>query len=129
METAKTLIDDRIRSLDGWRGETLARMRRLILAAHPGIVEEWKWNTPVWSHGGILCTGEAYKQTVKLTFARGASLEDPQKLFNSSLEGKTRRAIDLREGDTIDDVAFRSLIVAAVKANAATTAQQASKKK
>jgi len=129
METAKTLIDDRIRSLDGWRGETLSRVRQLILAAHPGIAEEWKWKTPVWSHGGILCTGEAYKQTVKLTFARGASLEDPQKLFNSSLEGKTRRAIDLREGDTIDDVAFRSLIVAAVKANAAATAQQASKKK
>ena len=129
METAKTLIDDRIRSLDGWRGETLSRVRQLILAAHPGIAEEWKWKTPVWSHGGILCTGEAYKQTVKLTFARGASLEDPQKLFNSSLEGKTRRAIDLREGDTIDAVAFRSLIVAAVKANAAATAQQASKKK
>jgi hypothetical protein len=117
------LIVNRIASLADWRGETLARMRTLILAADPAITEEWKWNNPVWSHGGILCTGEAYKQVVKLTFAKGASLPDPGGLFNSSLEGNTRRAIDLREGEQIDAKAFKALIKAAVKHNGAAVKQ------
>ena len=114
---ASQLIDQRIRVLEGWRGETLARIRALILEADPEMVEEWKWNNPVWSHNGIVCTGEAYKQVVKLTFARGASLPDPGKLFNSSLEGNTRRAIDIREGETLDEAAFKALIGAAVAFN------------
>lgn len=105
---ASTLIDKRIRDLGDWRGETLARMRALILEADPGITEEWKWMCPVWSHDGIVCTGEAYKKVVKLTFARGASLADPKHLFNSSLGGGTRRAIDLPEGETVDAAAFRN---------------------
>ncbi|HEX6850054.1 MAG TPA: DUF1801 domain-containing protein [Candidatus Polarisedimenticolaceae bacterium] len=111
---ASRLIDQRILDLGGWRGETLARMRALILEADPEMTEEWKWNTPVWSHQGIVCTGEAYKQVVKLTFARGAGLPDPSGLFNSSLEGNTRRAIDIREGETVDARAFKALIRAAV---------------
>lgn len=112
-------IDRRIRELTGWRGETLARVRALIRKADPGIVEEWKWDVPVWSRDGIICTGEAYKAVVKLTFAKGASLEDPARLFNASLEGKTRRAIDLREGETIDGPALQALVRAAATLNAA----------
>jgi hypothetical protein len=115
---ASQLIDQRILDLEGWRGETLARMRKLILEADPGMTEEWKWNNPVWSHDGIVCTGEAYKQVVKLTFARGASVPDPSGLFNSSLEGNTRRAIDIREGETVDARAFKALVKAAVAHNA-----------
>jgi len=115
---ASKLIDDRVRDLAGWRGETLARMRALILEAAPGITEEWKWNVPVWSHGGIVCTGEAYKKVVKLTFAKGAHLPDPSGLFNSSLEGNTRRAIDLPEGARVDARAFKALVRAAVAHNA-----------
>ena len=120
------LIDERIRSLGGWRAETLAEVRRLIHEADPDIVEECKWakpsnpsGVPAWSHAGIVCTGEAYKQVVKLTFARGASLEDPRRLFNASLEGNTRRAIDLREGEMLDAEAFKALIRAAVANNQA----------
>ena len=114
---AALLIDQRIRELAGWRGQTLARMRALVLAADPGISEEWKWSTPVWSHRGIVCTGEAYQKVVKLTFARGASLPDPKGLFNASLTGNTRRAIDLHEGQEIDVRAFTALVKAAVAAN------------
>lgn len=113
------LIDERIRDLADWRGQTLARMRQLILEADPGATEEWKWNAPVWSHDGIVCTGEAYKKVVKLTFARGADIPDPSHLFNSSLEGRTRRAIDIHEGETVDARAFRALVKAAVARNAA----------
>jgi hypothetical protein len=113
-EAASRLIDQRIRDLEGWRGETLARMRALIREADPGIVEEWKWGGPVWSHGGIVCTGEAYTKVVKLTFARGAGVPDPSRLFNSSLEGNMRRAIDIHEGETVDAAAFRALVQAAV---------------
>ena len=116
-EDASRLIDERIRSLGGWRAEALAGVRRLIHEADPDVVEEWKWAVPVWSHGGIVCTGEAYKQAVKLTFARGASLKDPRKLFNSSLEGNTRRAIDIREGDALAAEAFKALFQAAVAEN------------
>ena len=115
--SASQLIDDRISELGGWRGETLARMRALILEADSEIVEEWKWGGPVWSKHGIICTGESYKKTVKLTFAKGASIPDPAGLFNSSLEGNTRRAIDIREGEAVDAAAFRKLIKAAVKQN------------
>ena len=114
---ASRLIDERIRELAGWRGETLARMRALILEADPEITEEWKWSNPVWSHDGIVCTGEAYKQVVKLTFARGASTPDPTRLFNSSLEGNTRRAIDIHEGEKVDAGAFKALVKAAVVQN------------
>jgi hypothetical protein len=114
---ASRRIDQRICDLPGWRGETLARMRSLILEADPEVTEEWKWTTPVWSHHGILCTGEAYKQVVKLTFAKGASLPDPSHLFNSSLEGNTRRAIDIHEGEKVDARAFRALVKAAVDKN------------
>jgi len=117
--SAARRIDQRIRELADWRGAMLARVRARILAAAPGIREEWKWNNPVWSHGGIVCTGEAYKQVVKLTFARGAELADPARLFNSSLKGSTRRAIDLREGDVLDADAFQALVRAAVAANGA----------
>ena len=116
-DSASRLIDRRIRELSGWRGETLARMRALILEADPGITEEWKWSNPVWSHDGIVCTGEAYTKVVKLTFAHGAGVEDPSHLFNSSLGGNTRRAIDLHEGEGIDARAFRSLVKAAVARN------------
>jgi hypothetical protein len=119
-EAASELISRRIAELGDWRGETLARIRKLIREAVPGVVEEWKWSNPVWSHGGILCTGEAYKSAVKLTFPKGASLADPAKLFNASLEGNVRRAIDIRAGDRIDEGAFKSLIKAAVAANAST---------
>jgi len=129
-EAASANITERIQELGDWRGETLARVRQLIHDADPDIREEWKWRgVPVWSHDGIVCTGESYKQVVKLTFARGASIEDPKKLFNSSLEGNTRRAIDIREGEKIDDAAFRQLIRAAVAANSAVLAKRAAKKK
>ena len=112
------LIDARIKELSDWRGETLARVRILIKQADPDVVEEWKWRgVPVWSHAGIICTGETYKSVVKMTFARGASLADPSGLFNSSLEGSTRRAIDLHEGDKIDEKALKALIRAAVALN------------
>lgn len=118
--SASAQIDARIAGLGDWRGATLARMRALIHEADPAVVEELKWRgTPVWSHGGILCTGESYKAVVKLTFAKGAALPDPSGLFNASLEGNTRRAIDLREGETVDAAAFKALIRAAVELNAA----------
>jgi len=120
-DTASRLIDQRIRDLGGWRGETLARMRALILEADPEMTEEWKWmGTPVWSHHGIVCTGEAYTKVVKLTFARGARLPDPSRLFNSSLEGNTRRAIDIHEGEKVDARAFKALVKAAVAQNGPT---------
>jgi hypothetical protein len=115
---ASQLIDQRIADLGGWRGETLARMRALILEAEPEAIEEWKWmGTPVWSRDGIICTGESYKKVVKLTFARGARLPDPSRLFNSSLEGNTRRAIDIYEGEKVDAGAFKALVKAAVALN------------
>jgi hypothetical protein len=120
---ASQLIDERIRDLGGWRGETLARMRALVLEADPEMTEEWKWvkatspGTPVWSHHGIVCTGEAYTKVVKLTFARGASIPDPSGLFNASLEGNTRRAIDIHEGEKVDARAFKALVKAAVAQN------------
>jgi hypothetical protein len=117
-DSPSKLIDGRIRELGDWRGATLKRLRALIHAADPDVIEEWKWDVPVWSHDGILCTGETYKSAVKLTFARGASVEDPAKLFNSSLEGNTRRAIDFREGADIDEKAFKALIRAAIAVNA-----------
>src|SRR6187551_1424046 len=117
-ESPSRLIDAKIKALDDWRGRTLSRVRALIKAADPHVVEEWKWNVPVWSHDGLICTGESYKSVVKLTFAKGAALEDPSGLFNSSLDGKVRRAIDLREGDEIDAAAFKTLIRAAAALNA-----------
>ena len=117
-KAASRLIDQRIRDLGGWRGETLARMRALILEADPDMTEEWKWmGTPVWSHHGIVCTGESYTKVVKLTFARGASIPDPSRLFNSSLEGNTRRAIDIQEGEKVDAGACKALVKAAVARN------------
>jgi hypothetical protein len=117
-QSASELIDNRIAELGDWRGETLSRMRELIKEADPAVVEEWKWRgTPIWSHDGIICTGESYKSIVKLTFAKGASLEDPAKLFNSSLEGNTRRALDIHEGEEVDARAFKALIRAAVALN------------
>jgi hypothetical protein len=118
-ESPSTLIDQRIEDLGDWRGDTLARIRALIKVADPGVVEEWKWGVPVWSHDGIICTGEVYKASVKLTFAKGASLKDPSGLFTSSLEGKTRRAIDIGEGDKLKEAAFKTLVRAAVKLNGA----------
>ena len=116
--TASKLIDKRIKELGDWRGAMLGRVRRLVREADPEIVEEWKWmGTPVWSHGGIVCTGETYKNVVKMTFARGAALKDPSRLFNSSLDGNVRRAIDIREGETIDEAALKDLIRAAVELN------------
>jgi hypothetical protein len=121
-ESPSRLIDARIRELDDWRGKTLSHVRALIKQADPEVVEEWKWRgVPVWSHDGIICTGETYKSVVKLTFAKGASLGDPEGLFNSSLEGNTRRAIDLREGDEIDEKAFKTLIRAAAALNRSST--------
>ena len=111
------LIDERIQELGDWRGEVLGRLRALIKEADPEVVEEWKWAVPVWSHDGLICTGETYKKAVKLTFAKGASVKDPSSLFNSSLEGNTRRAIDFHEGDKINEKAFKTLIRAAVTLN------------
>jgi hypothetical protein len=117
-ESASELIDARIRELDDWRGEMLARLRALVKRADPDVVEEWKWRgTPTWSHDGIVCTGETYKSVVKMTFAKGASLDDPSGLFNSSLQGNVRRAIDFREGDTIDEMALEALVRSAVALN------------
>jgi hypothetical protein len=119
MTTPSQLIDAKIEELDDWRGETLARVRGLVKQADPEVVEEWKWRgVPTWYHDGIVCTGETYKNVVKMTFAKGASLEDPSGLFNSSLEGNTRRAIDIHEGDEIDEEALKELIRAAVALNA-----------
>ena len=116
-ESPARLIDARIAELGGWRGTTLAHVRALIKQALPAVVEEWKWSVPVWSHAGIICTGEAYKSAVKLTFPKGASLKDPAGLFNASLDGKVRRAIDLHEGDELDEKAFKTLIRAAAAMN------------
>jgi hypothetical protein len=118
VESASSLIDARIQELDGWRGEMLARLRALIKQADPQVVEEWKWGIPVWSHDGIICTGETYKSAVKMTFAKGAFLDDPDGLFNSSLTGRLRRAIDFREGDKVNQKALKTLIRAAVGLNA-----------
>lgn len=118
MESAAALIDEKIKELGDWRGKTLAKVRAIIHAADPEIVEEWKWNGPTWSHGGLVCTGETYKSAVKMTFAKGATLPDPAGLFNSSLDGNVRRAIDLHEGDKIDETALKDLIRAAVALNA-----------
>ena len=121
-ESPSRLIDARIKELDDWRGKTLAQVRALIKRADPEVVEEWKWRgVPVWEHDGIICTGETYKTVVKLTFAKGASLKDPKGLFNSSLEGNTRRAIDIHEGDEIDEKAFQTLIRAAAALNGSRT--------
>lgn len=118
VESASALIDERIRELGDWRGKMLAKLREIIHAADPEIVEEWKWgHTPVWSHDGIVCTGETYKSVVKMTFAKGAQLPDPKGLFNSSLEGNVRRAIDVREGDKVDAAALQQLVRAAVALN------------
>lgn len=123
------LIDARLKELGDWRGKTLAQLRALIKQADPNVVEEWKWGIPVWEHDGILCTGETYKEKVKLTFARGAALKDPAKLFNSSLEGNVRRAIDFAEDDKINEKAFKALIRAAVEENVAKAAARAKPKK
>lgn len=126
-DNASRLIDARIAELHDWRGKTLARMRALIRQAYPEVAEEWKWRgVPVWSHAGIICTGETYKSVVKLTFAKGASIDDPAGLFNSSLDGNVRRAIDIREGEKVDEIAFNALIRAAVALNLST---QAARKK
>ena len=129
-QSASQLVDKRINDLADWRGETLSRMRKLIKAADLDIVEEWKWmGTPVWSHDGIICTGESYKSVVKLTFAKGAALADPTKLFNSSLDGNVRRAIDIHEGEQIDADAFKALIGAGVALNASGTKAKAKRAK
>jgi len=117
VESASALIDEKIKELGDWRGKTLAKMREIIHAADPAIVEEWKWGIPVWSHGGIVCTGETYNKVVKMTFAKGAALKDPAPLFNSSLDGNVRRAIDIHEGDKVDEAALKDLIRAAVALN------------
>ena len=130
VESASVFIDEKIKELGDWRGKVLAKVRTLIHEADPEIVEEWKWmGTPVWSHDGIVCTGETYKNVVKMTFAKGAALKDPAGLFNSSLEGNVRRAIDVREGEKINEAAFKQLIRAAVAANSAARAERAAKKK
>jgi hypothetical protein len=116
-QSAAELISQRIAELADWRGETLSRMRKLIKQADPDVVEEWKWMNPVWSHDGIICTGESYKHAVKLTFAKGASLKDPARLFNSSLDGNVRRAIDIHQGETVDASAFKTLVRQAVALN------------
>jgi len=116
-KSASQLIDGRIEELGDWRGRMLSQLRILIKQADPAVVEEWKWSVPVWSHDGIICTGETYKSVVKMTFAKGAALKDPSRLFNSSLEGNTRRAIDLREGEKIDEAALKALVRAAVTLN------------
>jgi hypothetical protein len=128
-QPASELIDQRIAELDDWRGDTLSRMRTLIHEADPDVVEEWKWmGTPVWEHDGIICTGESYKKVVKLTFAKGASLKDPTGLFNSSLDGNVRRAIDIAEGEEVDAAAFKALVREATALNAARPAKAATKK-
>lgn len=128
--TASELISKRIADLGDWRGETLSRMRALIRAVDPDIVEEWKWmGTPVWSNDGIICTGETYKMVVKLTFAKGASLKDPARLFNSSLEGNVRRAIDIHEGEELDETAFKALVGEAIVFNRSSKAKSARKGK
>jgi hypothetical protein len=116
-QSASELISKRITELGDWRGETLSRMRKLIKEADPDVVEEWKWDNPVWSHDGIICTGETYKNVVKLTFSKGASLKDPARLFNSSLDGNVRRAIDIHEGEAVDESAFKALVRQAVALN------------
>jgi len=129
-ESASELISKRIAELKDWRGKTLARMRKLIKQADPEVVEEWKWmGTPIWSHDGIICTGESYKNHVKLTFAKGASLEDPDRLFNSSLEGNVRRAIDIHEGEDVDESAFKTLVRRAVALNSSVKSKRARKPK
>jgi hypothetical protein len=128
-QSASALIDARIKELGGWRGETLAKVRAVVHDADPGIVEEWKWmGTPVWSHAGIVCTGETYKSVVKMTFARGAALKDPSGLFNSSLDGNVRRAIDIREGDEVDEAALKRLVRAAVALNLESRSKPASRR-
>jgi len=117
VESASALIDEKIKELADWRGKTLAKVRGIIHQADPAILEEWKWGTPVWSHGGIVCTGETYKNAVKMTFAKGAALPDPSRLFNSSLDGNVRRAIDIHQGEAIDEAALQDLIRAAVALN------------
>ncbi|WP_431121449.1 DUF1801 domain-containing protein [Variovorax paradoxus] len=127
---ASELISQRIADLGGWRGETLGRMRKLIQDADPEVVEEWKWmGTPVWSHDGIVCTGESYKDKVKLTFAKGASLEDPARLFNASLDGNMRRAIDIHEGEKVDESAFKALVREAIALNSTAKSRSAKKPK
>jgi len=129
-QSASELISKRIAELGDWRGETLGRMRKLIKEADPEVVEEWKWmGTPIWSHDGIICTGESYKSVVKLTFAKGASLEDPVRLFNSSLDGNVRRAIDLHEGEAVDESAFKALIRQAVALNSSARSKSSKKAK
>ncbi len=130
VESASALIDERIRELWDWRGKTLGRMRKLIQEADPAVVEEWKWmGTPVWSHDGIICTGESYKQVVKLTFAKGAFLKDPARLFNSSLDGNVRRAIDIHEGEAVDESAFKTLVRQAIALNRASKSKPSKKAK
>ena len=126
--SASELITKRIAALEGWRGQTLARMRALILEADPAIVEEWKWSGPVWSRDGIICTGESYKKAVKLTFAKGAELKDPKRLFNASLDGNVRRAIDIHEGETVDATAFTTLVREAIAVNGRGKAKSKSNK-
>lgn len=128
-DSPSRLIDAKIKALGDWRGQTLARVRTLIRQADPDVVEEWKWSVPVWSHDGIVCTGETYKSAVKLTFAKGALLKDPSRLFNSSLDGNVRRSIDIHEGDEIDETAFKTLILAAVELNALASSTARAKKK
>src|SRR5205807_610810 len=129
VESASALIDQKINELGDWRGKTLAKVREIVREADPEIVEEWKWRgTPVWSHGGIVCTGETYKNIVKMTFAKGAALKDPSGLFNSSLDGNVRRAIDLHEGDKIDEAALKDLIRAAVALNVMSKSKPAARR-
>ena len=126
-QSASELISNRIAELGDWRGKTLGRMRKLIKEANPDIVEEWKWMNPIWSHDGIICTGESYKNVVKLTFAKGASLQDPARLFNSSLDGNVRRAIDIHEGADVDGPAFKALVLQAVALNSAGKSKKSGK--
>jgi hypothetical protein len=128
-QSASDLISKRIAELGDWRGKTLAKLRKLIKQADPDIVEEWKWEVPVWSHDGIICTGESYKKAVKLTFPKGASLKDPAHLFNSSLDGNVRRAIDIHEGEAVDEAAFKALIREAIALNKCSKSKPAKKKK
>jgi hypothetical protein len=128
-QSASELISKRIAELGDWRGATLSRMRKLIQEADPGVVEEWKWMNPIWSHDGIICTGEAYKNHVKLTFAKGASLKDPARLFNSSLEGKVRRAIDIHEGEKVNESAFKALVRQAAAFNSSSKSKPPKKAK
>jgi hypothetical protein len=128
-QSASELISNRIAELGDWRGKTLSRMRKLIKEADPDVIEEWKWNIPVWSHDGIISTGESYKNAVKLTFAKGASLKDPARLFNSSLEGNVRRAIDIHEGEKVDESAFKALVRQAVAFNSSSKSKPSKKGK